>query len=235
MFAVIFEVQPKPDRWQDYLDLARELRPELEKVEGFIDNERFRALRTEGRGPSLSTWADEKALIRWCTHAGHHGVQEKGRFAVFQDYHLRVGEIIADLHVPAETPLPEQRFDTTAVGAAKIVTISELDPSTTDPSTIDPVAADPAAVERGDALAGQLAVPAVGHDGVVAAEPFASITNPGKTLLLVSWRTADAANSWMPPALLVGGGRLRHRRVRVIRDYSLGDRREAPQYYPPVR
>ena len=50
MFAVIFEVQPKPDRWQDYLDLARELRPELEKVEGFIDNERFRALRTEGRG-----------------------------------------------------------------------------------------------------------------------------------------------------------------------------------------
>ena len=43
-----------------------------------------------------STWADEKAVIRWRTHAMHHGVQEKGRFEVFEDYHLRVGEITAD-------------------------------------------------------------------------------------------------------------------------------------------
>ena len=39
MFAVIFEVQPKPERWNDYLDTARMLRPELERIEGFIDNE----------------------------------------------------------------------------------------------------------------------------------------------------------------------------------------------------
>ena len=49
---------------------------------------------------SLSIWADEKAVIRWRTHAMHHGVQEKGRFEVFEDYHLRVGEITADTHVP---------------------------------------------------------------------------------------------------------------------------------------
>ena len=30
MFAVIFEVQPKSDRWDQYLDLAKQLRPELE-------------------------------------------------------------------------------------------------------------------------------------------------------------------------------------------------------------
>ena len=234
MFAVIFEVQPKSDKWQDYLDLAGQLRPELEKVEGFIDNERFRSLRTEGRVLSLSTWADEKALIRWRTHAGHHGVQEKGRFAVFEDYHLRVGEIVADTLVPAEAPLQQQRFDSTAVGAAQMVTISEVDPFTADPSTVEPPAADQVAVEYAEALAVQLGMPAVGESGVVAAEPFASITNPGKTLLLVSWRTADVADAWMPPAMLVGVGRLRHRRVRVIRDYGLVDRREAPQYYPPV-
>jgi hypothetical protein len=27
---------------------------------------------------------------------------------------------------------------------------------------------------------------------------------------------------------------LRHRRVRIVRDYGMYDRREAPQYYPPA-
>ena len=43
---------------------------------------------------SLSTWRDEKALIRWRTQATHHTQgQERGRFEIFADYHLRVGEV----------------------------------------------------------------------------------------------------------------------------------------------
>ena len=118
MFAVIFEVQPKSDRWDQYLDLAKQLRPELEQIAGFIDNERYKSLRTEGRVLSLSTWADEKSVIRWRTHAMHHGVQEKGRFEVFEDYHLRVGEIIADTHVPPGQTLQQLRLDATEVGTA---------------------------------------------------------------------------------------------------------------------
>ena len=68
MFAVIFEVQPKPERWDDYLDLASELKPKLEAIDGFIDNERFESKRTKGRLLSLSTWRDEKAVIRWRSH-----------------------------------------------------------------------------------------------------------------------------------------------------------------------
>ena len=30
MFAVIFEVQPKKERWNDYLDLPKYLKPKLE-------------------------------------------------------------------------------------------------------------------------------------------------------------------------------------------------------------
>ena len=67
MFAVVFEVQPKQERWNDYLDLAGMLRPELEKIDGFIDNERFTSLRDRGRVLSLSIWRDEKAVIRWRT------------------------------------------------------------------------------------------------------------------------------------------------------------------------
>jgi len=98
MFAVIFEVQPKKERWDDYLKLAKTLKPELEKIDGFIDNERFGSKRTEGGVLSLSTWRDEKAVIRWRTLGIHHEIQEKGRNEIFEDYHLRVGEITADTH-----------------------------------------------------------------------------------------------------------------------------------------
>src|ERR1700736_3519334 len=100
MFSVIFEVQPKPDKFDEYLNLAKELKPILESIEGFIDNERFESKRTKGRVLSLSTWADEKAVIRWRTEREHHGVQEKGRFEIFEDYHLRVGEVTDDSDPP---------------------------------------------------------------------------------------------------------------------------------------
>jgi len=222
MFAVIFEVQPKAERWQDYLDLAAALRPELVRMPGFIDNERFRSVTTEGRVLSLSIWQDEKALIRWRTHAGHHGVQEKGRFTVFEDYHLRVGEIVADTHASTAGRLPDQRLDATEVGAAKAVTISEADAGAVGQAAPD-----------GDGLVRRLGVP-IGNGGVVATDVFTGIANPGKVLVLVSWRDADAAAAWQPPAELEGYGPLRHRQVRVIRDYGLADRREAPQYYPNV-
>jgi heme-degrading monooxygenase HmoA len=96
MFAVIFEVQPKKERRDDYLALAKQLKPKLEAIDGFIDNERFGSKKTDGRVLSLSTWRDEKSVVRSRTHGEHHVVQEKGRFEVFEDYHLRVGEIIAD-------------------------------------------------------------------------------------------------------------------------------------------
>jgi hypothetical protein len=38
LFAVIFEVQPRSDRWETYLGLAGALRPELVAIDGFIDN-----------------------------------------------------------------------------------------------------------------------------------------------------------------------------------------------------
>jgi heme-degrading monooxygenase HmoA len=219
MFAVVFEVQPKQERWDEYLELAKFLKPELEKIDGFIDNERFGSQRTQGRLLSLSTWRDEKAVIRWRTLAVHHGVQEKGRFEVFEDYHLRVGEIVADTQVPEGQSLREQRLDETEVGPAKTLTISELP------------AAEGGKPGSSD-LARALGVPETGSGGVVDQEVFESIYNPGKLLLLVSWQDAAAARRWRPD--IAAGGEPRHRHVRVIRDYGMSDRREAPQYYPPV-
>src|ERR1700677_5127866 len=129
MFAVIFEVQPKKERKDEYLALAKHLKPILENMDGFIDNERFSSRRTEGRILSLSTWRDEKSVIRWRAQGEHHGVQEKGRFEVFEDYHLRVGEVTDDSDPPFGLSIVEQRFDVTTNRQAKAVSISELTPS----------------------------------------------------------------------------------------------------------
>src|SRR5437016_12372749 len=124
MFAVIFEVNPKGEQWDSYLGYAKLLRPELEQIDGFIDNERFSSLRRAGWVLSLSTWHDEKAAVRWRTAARHHDVQQKGRAEVFSDYHLRVGEITADNRPPAGETLRQQRFDETRA-AAKLIALSE--------------------------------------------------------------------------------------------------------------
>jgi heme-degrading monooxygenase HmoA len=117
MFAVIFEVNPRAEAWDDYLGHAATLRPELAAIDGFIDNVRYRSLHRAGWLVSLSYWRDEKALVRWRTHALHHDIQGKGRASIFADYHLRVGEVVSDA--------ARQRLDTTETGLCKAVTLTE--------------------------------------------------------------------------------------------------------------
>src|SRR3979490_3194890 len=122
MFSVIFEVHPKKEQFDLYLALAKDLKPILEGIDGFIDNERFESTRRPEWILSHSTWRDEKSVVRWRTVAKHHDTQQRGRDEVFQDYHLRVGEIVADTAPPAALTLVEQRLDETEIGPAKFVT-----------------------------------------------------------------------------------------------------------------
>src|SRR5258707_13580832 len=92
MFSVIFEVLPTKENWDDYLDNAKMLRPELEREEGFVDNIRYESLTREGWILSLSNWRDEKSLVRWRTPRPHHEVPNKGPGANLPDYHLPDGQ-----------------------------------------------------------------------------------------------------------------------------------------------
>ena len=121
MFSAMLEVKPIPEQFDAYLAMAKMLRPELEKIEGFIDNNRYASLTRDGWLLSLSSWRDEKSLIRWRVSTKHHKVQQAARDRIFSDYRLRIGQTVADTRLPAGEVLLEQRLDVTEVGAGTAV------------------------------------------------------------------------------------------------------------------
>ena len=96
MFAVIFEVEPEKESAQEYFDLAAELQPELEKIDGVISIERFTRMYKEGKYLSVSFWRDKNALNQWREHLGHRDAQKKGISSIFRNYRIRVAEVIRD-------------------------------------------------------------------------------------------------------------------------------------------
>jgi hypothetical protein len=66
--------------------------------------------------------------------------------------------------------------------------------------------------------------------GLIGWDVFDAVLTPGDIILLVSWRDSAAVEAFEGAVTLRDGARLR--RVRVVRDYGMFDRREAPQYYP---
>ena len=96
MIAVIFEVYPAEGKVQEYLAIAAKLKPQLEKIDGFISIERFSSLVEEGKVLSLSFWRDEEAIEAWRNLESHRLAQEKGRGGVFSDYRLRVANVNRD-------------------------------------------------------------------------------------------------------------------------------------------
>jgi heme-degrading monooxygenase HmoA len=219
MFSVLFEVKPHSDRWDDYLDRAKILRPELEQIDGFIENIRYRSLTREGWILSLSVWRDEKALVRWRTRARHHEVQAQGRTEILGDYHLRVGQLTGDTDLPTDCELREQRLDETEIGAPTIVLRTAERPE----QSISALTA----LEIASALGLIPDAP-----GLVSWDVFDAVLQPGQVILMTSWEEEAAAKA--AEQAFVHDEHTRTRRVRVIRDYGIVDRREAPQYYPEV-
>jgi heme-degrading monooxygenase HmoA len=218
MFSVLFEVHPKSEQWDSYLGFAKMLKPELEQVDGFVDNIRYRSLTRDGWILSLSSWRDEKAVVRWRTAAMHHGVQEKGRDEVFLDYKLRVGQVTKDNQIPDGYALHEQRLDETEVGEGTSVTLinatrpEDWVKENTPEKCADWLGLDPNA------------------KGLKSWDIYDAVLTPGDIILMAAWKSKDDALLFEKKLQLKESLRLRE--VRVIRDYGMFDRREAPQYYP---
>ena len=96
MIAVIFEVLPEAGATDTYFNLAAQLKPSLETIDGFISVERFESVTQPGKFLSLSFWRDETAVAAWCNTLPHRQAQNAGRHGVFAGYRLRVAQVLRD-------------------------------------------------------------------------------------------------------------------------------------------
>ena len=96
MIAVIFEVEPAEGRKTEYLEIAAEMRPMLDQIDGFISVERFQSLTDPRKVLSLSFFEDEDAIARWRPLNAHRRAQARGRCGVFDGYRLRIAHVTRD-------------------------------------------------------------------------------------------------------------------------------------------
>ena len=205
MIALFFEVLPHPGQDGRYLEIAASLKPALDQSGGIVYLDRFRSLSRPRVLLSHQLWVDEACLARWRANSRHSGAQTAGRNAVFEDYRLRIGAVVA--HV-ADGAVAE-----TAPG------IAYNDPAR-QPERFMLVVRS-----AGQPFGG---VFQAGVDG----EAFRSVTRdtghaavaavPDRAAGLALLRRA-ASDPCVSAAQL----------CLVSRDYGMFDRSEAPQYFPP--
>ena len=96
MIAVIFEFTPREGRFPDYMKLVGELKPELDKADGFLSLERFESITTPGKFVSLQFWRDEECVKKWRNLQKHREAQKQGRGGIFASYRLRIAGVLRD-------------------------------------------------------------------------------------------------------------------------------------------
>jgi hypothetical protein len=128
---------------------------------------------------------------------------------------------VSDTALPDGVRLVEQRLDETEVGAGKFATLTEVLPASTGAGSLTPSEfADRLSLDRK-------------HSALIDHDIFASIYNAGKLALLATWRDRSSAEQF-ELQLPTEADTVRHRVVRIVRDYGMFDRRESPQYYPDI-
>jgi heme-degrading monooxygenase HmoA len=106
MIAVIFEFTPREGRFPEYMELVGQLKPELDKAEGFLSIERFESITTKGKFLSLQFWKDEESVKKWRNLQKHREAQKKGRAGIIASYRLRIAGVIRDYSMDERAQAP---------------------------------------------------------------------------------------------------------------------------------
>lgn len=203
MLALFFEVQPKPDRVDDYLDTAARLKPALEASGGCLFIERFRSLEREGVLLSFQIWRDEAAMTAWRIHEAHHQVQTLGRTQIFRDYRLRVAQVLRE-EEPGKPAWQAQRMNIYN----------------------DPVHKTPRYIMAVQSTSADFTAPEAGR-----IESFASLYRDGQFLHVVEVPSLLAGLE-VSENCRIGAPAYHYRICEIERDYGMFERAEAAQYYP---
>lgn len=208
MLALLFEVTPTPDGYDAYLDIAGKLRPLLEMTEGFLSIDRYKSLSRPATLLSHSLWRDEASLAVWRTYEMHHNAQVAGRTNIFSDYRLRIAQVVREV-VPGRPIWRPSR-------------LTSYRDARGNP-------AQHVGIAFSECIVGSQAL-----FSVSPTEEFESITRPGKFLSLYNFSGIPAYLDQLASTELEERGIAELRICELERDYGMFDRREAPQYYPPV-
>ena len=106
MIAVIFEFTPREGRFPEYMELVGQLKPELDKAEGFLSIERFESITTKGKFLSLQFWKDEESVKKWRNLQKHREAQKKGRAGIIASYRLRIAGVVRDYSMDERAQAP---------------------------------------------------------------------------------------------------------------------------------
>lgn len=205
MISQFFEVQIKDGQIQRYLDFAAALKPSLDAMGGCVSIERFKSLTRSNLLLSYQLWQDEGSMVAWRVDPKHHAVQEAGRENVFDDYRIRIAQV-----------LHEERPGTPAWRPERFAPYN--DPRRRPPTFV---------------LAAQSRRPELPLATPWIRDAFESVYNPGAFAHLIDVPSADAGIA-LGRELLADPATELFRVVEVMRDYGMFDRAEAPQYYPPI-
>ncbi len=203
MLSLFFEVEVKPGRLDQYLQLAAALRPDLDALGGCLFLDRFRSLSRDNVILSYQIWQDEGAMTAWRVHAHHHDIQTLGRDKVFSDYRLRVAELVHEVRPGQAAWQADQRS-------------TYNDPKRRAPTYV---------------LAVETAAPQLSVATDLPVASFSSVYREGRFVHLIELRD-EVTGVALSTRLLAEPGADNIRVVEVSRDYGMYDRREAPQYYP---
>ncbi len=213
MIALFFEVTPRSGEEGRYLEIAASLKCELDQSGGVVFLDRFRSLVRPQTMLSHQIWWDEGSLARWRANARHNGAQRSGRGAVFEDYRLRVGAVVA--HVG------EANVGEAHAGEARAIVETAPGIAYNDPAR---------QAERYIVVVRSTTSPFSGR-GAKAVEAWRSVYNETS----YAW-TGSVENREQGLIVLAEAARepcvSAAQLCLVSRDYGMFDRGEAPQYFP---
>jgi heme-degrading monooxygenase HmoA len=205
MIGLFFEVQTREGHRNQYLNLAASLRPELDAIGGCVFIDRFSSLSRENLLLSYQIWQDEGALTAWRVHGHHHTVQEIGREKVFSDYRIRIAQVIHEARPGQPVWQPDRRTPYN-----------------------DPARRQPTYVLVAESKRAELPVAVEWQR-----DTFASVYREGHFAHLIDLPDQQSGID-LGQRLFADSTTEYFRVLEVMRDYTMYDRAEAPQYYPPV-
>jgi heme-degrading monooxygenase HmoA len=118
--GLFFEVAPNPGHLNHYFSYVEKLKPELEKHDGLIWLNRYRAQLDDYSLLSHQLWDSEESLENWRQNKQHRLAQKAGIKKHFKDYRIRIGQRLACWQADLVT---DANFDSTSKSDALLVSI----------------------------------------------------------------------------------------------------------------